>query len=733
MAAHGGTPTAAATTPLVWAARLLCVAFAYYFTARLGLLIPYVGTHVSLVWLPTGIAMAAYLRWSGLVSAGVFAAALAVNVQIGGPVWMGLGIAAGNTLGPWLSARVLRRFGFDISMTRRFDLAVFMLAVALGMLATASNGTAWLHIAGLLPAVQWPSAWMTWWVGDAVGALLAGVPLLTLTAASAREAFAGRNGFVNLLLLAGVLLCSLLGFSSSTPEALLFPLLALPLFLTVVLAMRAGVFAASLSVLLMSAAAAWGTARGVGPFAGPDAHAGLLALWSYITAQACTSVLICGLAAELLSTRRQQATLFEHANEGILLLLPDGHIDAINPAACKMLGMQPAAARHKPLRELPHGNGAVLAAWLTSAGHEGSPASMHRVGLTGPGGMHVQAEVQKAEHRNARGQRLTQLMLRDVTARHDAEARLATSEQRLRLVTDNMPALIAHYDREHRFLFANKTYADWFGIAPESLIGKRFDEAFGAASYAARREVMDDALRSRQSRYLERESERNGARRHLRTIYVPDVSSDGEVIGLFELTMDVSQLKAVEAQLRTLSHRDHLTGLPNRLHFEAHLQAALARNREAQGMMALAYVDVDRFKSVNDNLGHAAGDAVLKEFARRLCGAVRASDTVARLGGDEFVVVFDRLRTQAEAELVAGKIVEAMRQPIALVEGEVTATASVGIAVLDGDTDTADAQALMACADEALYQAKRGGRDAFRVKALQRAEEAQGHAGGPAA
>lgn len=579
------------------ALRLVGVASTYYLAARLGLLIPYVGTHVSLVWLPTGIAVAAYLRWGAPMSAAVFAAAFAVNVQIGGPVWMGLGIAGGNALGPWLTVLLLRRSGFDPALARRHDLGVYLVAVMLGMIVTASNGTLWLRAAGLLPASIWDSAWMIWWVGDAVGALLGGIPLVALTRTTVRTTFGGRGGPVNIGLLGVVLGCGVWSLSPWASAALLFPLLSLPLFVTAVLALRAGVLGASLSVLLLSGAMAWGTARGVGPFAGHDAHAGLLALWSYITAQACTSVLICGLAAELLSSQRQQAALFEHANEGIVLVGPDGHIGAINPAASALLGLQQAEVRGRRLTDLPH-NGPALAQWLAAAATQ--PAAIAPdLSVTRDDGQSRQVELQTARHIDARGHWQTQLMLRDVTERKEAEA-----------------------------------------------------------------------------------------------------------------------------QLTLLARFDHLTGLANRMQFELTLQEALGRARRTRQFMALLYIDIDHFKSINDSRGHAAGDAVLVEFARRLKHSVRTTDTVARLGGDEFVIVLEQLHHEAEAELVAQKIAAATRTPIALPDATgLPATASIGIGLLQGDDRDTTTSELMATADKALYDAKRAGRNTFRMRTCDRSPE----------
>ena len=219
------------------------------------------------------------------------------------------------------------------------------------------------------------------------------------------------------------------------------------------------------------------------------------------------------------------------------------------------------------------------------------------------------------------------------------------------------------------------TYADWFGIRPESMIGKHFSECFGEASYMSRKPSLDGALRTGQRLSHEREAERGGRRRHLRSTYVPDVASDGSVVGLYELTMGISESKAVETQLTQLARVDHMTGRPNRLQYEDKLRQALARSRRTGRALALLYIDIDCFKTINDTQGHAAGDTVLKEFAGRLKGSVRITDTVARLGGDEFVVVLEQLRNKEEAELVASKVAAAMQAPIMLARGTVAATA----------------------------------------------------------
>ena len=174
--------------------------------------------------------------------------------------------------------------------------------------------------------------------------------------------------------------------------------------------------------------------------------------------------------------------------------------------------------------------------------------------------------------------------------------------------------------------------------------------------------------------------------------------------------------KAAERRLHELARVDTLTGLPNRRHFLEKLDEAMARSPRAQRPMALMYLDIDHFKSINDSRGHGVGDAVLQQFADRLRAAVRVTDTVARLAGDEFVIIIEGLNVREEASLVAGKIVASMGTPMAVDGGEVAVTTSIGVAVLGPEMRSADE--LLAQADAALYAAKRAGRNTFSVSAF---------------
>jgi len=173
-----------------------------------------------------------------------------------------------------------------------------------------------------------------------------------------------------------------------------------------------------------------------------------------------------------------------------------------------------------------------------------------------------------------------------------------------------------------------------------------------------------------------------------------------------------AQLADSNAELRKLAFHDPLTGLPNRRLLRDRLEQVIRQVIRGGGQAAVLYLDLDRFKRINDTLGHEAGDALLQEVANRLRLAVRQEDSICRVGGDEFVVLLREIDSAASAGRVAGKIIEVLRQPMMLAEVQVIATSSIGIAVIPDDSIEADEA--IRCADQAMYIAKQQGRNDFR-------------------
>jgi diguanylate cyclase (GGDEF)-like protein/PAS domain S-box-containing protein len=434
-----------------------------------------------------------------------------------------------------------------------------------------------------------------------------------------------------------------------------------------------------------------------------------------------------------------------------------------------------------------------------------------------------------------------------IRERTRAEASLRESEHRLRMITDNTPALIGYVDSNLIYRYANATYFDWLGRKPEEMLGRHMREVLGEATFALREPHIREALEGREATF-DLPPSVSGFARHVHTRYVPDLRADGKVAGFYILASDVTALKKSEEQFRqseqqlslalegselalfdwnietgevflseqwsvmvggepeltrttfssleqithpddkaalrqavraalkgltTHYHAEHrvgaagrwiwiqshgqvtardsagratrmvgtnadvterkraeqelaqsraeleraawydaLTGLPNRNLLVDRLEQVLARSRRSGQRLALFYLDLDGLKAINDSLGHATGDILLRQFAERLRGAVRTSDTVARLSGDEFVILLEDLKGAEDADAIASTILATTREEFTIESTVLRVTTSIGIAFASEETSGAD---LLRRADSALYQAKHAGRDRYEV------------------
>ena len=297
-----------------------------------------------------------------------------------------------------------------------------------------------------------------------------------------------------------------------------------------------------------------------------------------------------------------------------------------------------------------------------------------------------------------------------VAEREIAEAQTRDSERRLKLLTDHVPVVIVYIDREHRYQFINATFEKWFGRSRKESMMQSIREVLGEEAYQLREAYLRRAFAGEEVEYeFTIDGEGEAGRRSFQTSYVPDVGESGAVEGVYGLIHEITKTKAVHTALQFAAATDTLTGIANRRRFDEQLVQSMQRTRVARAPMALAYLDIDRFKAINDSLGHKTGDEVLKEFAARLMRSVRASELVARLAGDEFVIIFEGVNGAAEVRQIGAKIIDAIRQPFPLASGPLPVTTSVGIAIFrEGALTPAQ---LLDLADQALYAAKGQGRD----------------------
>jgi diguanylate cyclase (GGDEF)-like protein len=192
------------------------------------------------------------------------------------------------------------------------------------------------------------------------------------------------------------------------------------------------------------------------------------------------------------------------------------------------------------------------------------------------------------------------------------------------------------------------------------------------------------------------------------------LKSDGDKIaGYLGIAFDITERKKLTEYVNHLAHHDQLTGLPNRVLLDDRMRQSIQRAKRNRQKVAVLMVDIDYFKRINDSLGHAAGDSMLDAVAKKLCAAVRQTDTVARMGGDEFVIVMPEFRDEKDAERCAEAIIQKVATPTMVGNREVNVTVSVGLCIFPDCAN--DADSLLKNADAALYEAKESGRNTFHV------------------
>ncbi|HYK02710.1 MAG TPA: EAL domain-containing protein [Thermoanaerobaculia bacterium] len=282
-------------------------------------------------------------------------------------------------------------------------------------------------------------------------------------------------------------------------------------------------------------------------------------------------------------------------------------------------------------------------------------------------------------------------------------------------IIENAGEGIVVYDRELRYLLWNRFMEELTGMPAADVLGRPATELF---PHLAEQQV-DDLLR----RAFDGESVASpdvhyyipttGRRGWVSSVYRPHYDEAGNIVGVIGLIRDVTQRKEAEQQIEYQAYHDALTGLANRRLFQEHLSLALALAQRRNSAVAVLFLDLDHFKTINDSLGHTVGDELLREVARRLKATVREGDTVARVGGDEFTIVLQELPRGDAAAAVAQKVLRTIAEPMEISGHRLYVTTSIGITLFPDDGD--DAEALLKNADTAMYRAKADGRNTYQM------------------
>ncbi|QBJ79626.1 bifunctional diguanylate cyclase/phosphodiesterase [Aquitalea sp. USM4] len=303
-------------------------------------------------------------------------------------------------------------------------------------------------------------------------------------------------------------------------------------------------------------------------------------------------------------------------------------------------------------------------------------------------------------------------MLMDVTERNDAERAVKDQLQFITRLVDTIPNPVFYKDEVGRYIGCNLAFEQFIGTPREQLIGYSvFD--LSPPDLAARYHAADQSLfNSRGTQVYEAQVQYADGSRHDVVFYKATFDkADGSLGGLVGLILDISERKQMEQAIWREANYDALTGLPNLRLLRDRLSEELERARRQGSTLALLFIDLDRFKEVNDTLGHHVGDQLLIQAAERIQAVVRSSDTVSRQGGDEFVVILSDINNAQAAGMVASKIIRLLHMPFLLGSNEVYVSASIGIALYPDDSQ--QQETLVSYADQAMYAAKASGRNCF--------------------
>ncbi len=317
------------------------------------------------------------------------------------------------------------------------------------------------------------------------------------------------------------------------------------------------------------------------------------------------------------------------------------------------------------------------------------------------------------------------LLQRESAERARIDAVLADSERQYRSLVEHTPDSITRYDRHCRRIYVNPRVVAETGLLPGKLIGKTPTEVPGGEAAVALEEKLRDVLASGRPEMLEVNIVMADNSPVVSAISLtPELDGRGKVVSVLAVGRDITEIDAYRQSVHRMAFFDTLTNLPNRALLNDRINQAIADASWHGYNIGLMLLDLDRFKEINDTLGHGVGDQVLHEAAQRLSGCVRGYDTVARLGGDEFAALLPEVHNSTDLATIAGKMIDVFSHPFLIDGRELFVSTSIGIAVYPDDS--VDVDTLFRYADSAMYHAKQQGRNNFQFYSAELTEKTAG-------
>lgn len=304
------------------------------------------------------------------------------------------------------------------------------------------------------------------------------------------------------------------------------------------------------------------------------------------------------------------------------------------------------------------------------------------------------------------------LVHEEVDQRIEAETLLNVEKERLKEITDNVPALISCVDHHLQYTFSNKTYEDWFGFPA---IGKYMPEVIGEDSFKRSKTYLSLVMSGQRIVFENKLMTRQGVK-YVQTTLIPH--NDRGQNEFYILSLDITELKQLQETLIFEASHDILTGLPNRRSFLSTLNAYL-QDQDEYPWIGLFFLDLDGFKQLNDVYGHDFGDRVLKSVAATISGTIRLDDIPARLAGDEFTILMTHSENPLEVvKTISQRLLKKLAEQRDINGIPVKLSLSIGIAIAR-NTPNLTPEALLSNADKAMYQVKQEGKGTFRVELVE--------------